>query len=134
MSDRPAPGIIPFLTIRDGRAHEALAFYQAAFGAHLAECNVAPGTDRVMQAALFLNEAVLMLSDEFPEYHGRKEGEPDGTTLHLSVDDADAWAARAVTAGAEVTMPIANQFWGDRYGQLRDPFGFRWSIGSPIAG
>lgn len=55
-----------------------------------------------------------------------------GVYLHLAVDDADRWAERARAAGATVLMPVADQFWGDRYGQLRDPFGHTWSVGSPI--
>jgi PhnB protein len=53
-------------------------------------------------------------------------------TLHLQVDDADRWFDRATGAGATVTMPIADQFWGDRYGQIKDPFGHSWSIGAPV--
>jgi len=57
---------------------------------------------------------------------------PPAVTLHLQVDDADAWFARALAAGCTVAMPLADQFWGDRYGQLTDPSGQEWSIGSTI--
>jgi PhnB protein len=134
LADRPVDGITPFLTIRDKRGREALAFYQAAFGASLVETNAAPDGQRLMQASLSINTGWLMLSDEFPEYDGHHDGAPSGTTLHLQVDDTDAWVARAVAAGAEVTMPVTDQFWGDRYGQIRDPFGFMWSIGTPKRG
>ena len=71
-----------------------------------------------------------MMSDEFPE-HGAALGQgANGVTLHLQVDDADAWFERAVAAGATVVMPITDQFWGDRYGIVRDPFSHTWSIGS----
>ena len=74
----------------------------------------------------------LMLSDDFPEYGDRAPvGRPEGQRLHLALEDADQAWSRAVGAGAEVTMPLADQFWGDRYGQLRDPFGHHWSIGAP---
>lgn len=132
MTDQPIPGIIPFLTIRGRRGQEALAFYEAAFGAEVTERNLGADGERLMQAALNLNGGVLMLSDEFPEFDARFDGPPSGTTLHLEVPDADAAAARAVAAGAVVTMAVADQFWGARYGQLRDPFGFMWSVGSPI--
>src|SRR3546814_17574735 len=67
-----------------------------------------------------------------PEYQGGGEtAAPSAVTLHLAVDDADQAWSRAVGAGAEVAMPLADQFWGDRYGQLRDPFGHTWSIGAP---
>lgn len=74
----------------------------------------------------------LPLGNAFTEWRGYDEPEPKGVGLHLQVDDADAWAERAVAAGATITMPVDNQFWGDRYGQLTDPFGHLWSIGSPI--
>lgn len=74
-----------------------------------------------------------MMSDEFPEHGGGMGDEPAGVMLHQDVDDADAWFSRAVEAGATVTMPLAVQFWGDNYGQIRDPFGHTWSIGSPGA-
>ncbi|MEG8043668.1 VOC family protein [Sphingomonas faeni] len=132
MADRPTSGITPFLIIREKRGREALAFYEAAFAATLVETNVAEDGVRLMQASLRINDGWLMLCDEFPEWRGHAEPEPTGITLHLQVDDTDAWMDRAVAAGAIVTMPVADQFWGDRYGQVRDPFGHSWSIGSPI--
>jgi uncharacterized glyoxalase superfamily protein PhnB len=70
----------------------------------------------------------LFVADEFPEYgiHGPGQGSP--VVIHLYVEDADATFARAVEAGAKVTMPLENTFWGDRYGKLVDPFGHHWSI------
>jgi PhnB protein len=132
MADRPTNGITAFLTIRQKRGQEALAFYERAFAGEVVEKNLADDNMRLMYAGLRINGGWLMLSDEFPEWAGHDEPEPQGVTLHLQVDDADAWTDRAVAAGAEVTMPVADQFWGDRYGQVRDPFGHRWSIGSPI--
>lgn len=133
MTDKPATGLTPHITIRDNRAVEAIDFYTKAFGA--VEHHRAPADDgkRLMHAHLGLNGASLMLHDDFPEYRGgQAEGAPVGTVLHLEVDDADAWFERAVAAGAEVALPIGDQFWGDRYGQVRDPFGHLWSIGCPI--
>ena len=76
-----------------------------------------------------------MFSDDFPEMRGGAEAAaPVGVMLHLQVDDADAWAKRAVAAGAEIVMPIQDMFWGDRYGHLRDPFGHTWSVGSSKKG
>ena len=132
MADRPTSGITPFLVIRNNRGRQALAFYAAAFAAVIVETNVADDGVRLIQASLRINEGWLMLCDEFPEWRGRAEPEPAGITLHLQVDDTDAWVDRAVAAGAVVTMPVADQFWGDRYGQVRDPFGHSWSVGSPI--
>lgn len=134
MAERPTNGITPFLTIRGMRGQEALNFYERAFAAEVVEKNMADDGVRLMQAGLKINGGWLMLSDEFPEWRGFDEPEPKGVTLHLQVDDADDWANRAVAAGGEITMPVADQFWGDRYGQLRDPFGHLWSIGSPTRG
>ncbi len=130
MADRPTTGVTAFLTIRGRRGKEALAFYERAFGAAVVERNVAEDGQRLMQASLRINGGWVMLSDEFPEWTGRDEPPPHGVTLHLQVDDADRWADRAVAAGATSTMPVADQFWGDRYGQVTDPFGHRWSIGA----
>lgn len=132
MVDRPTGGITPFLVIRGNQGHAAVAFYEAAFAATVTETNVADDGVRLLQAGLRINDGWLMLSDEFPEWDGHHETEPAGVTLHLQVDDTDAWTSRAVAAGAVVTIPVADQFWGDRYGQVRDPFGHRWSIGAPI--
>ena len=130
-------GLTPHLTIRDRRAVEAIAFYTRAFGAteqfRMPEEN---GT-RLMHASLTLNGADLMLNDEFPEYQGPADtggGPPNGLTLHLEVDDADAWFARAVAAGAEGVMPPPDMFWGARYGQVRDPFGYRWAMAHTLPG
>ncbi|RZJ83103.1 MAG: VOC family protein, partial [Brevundimonas sp.] len=85
-----------------------------------------------MHAHLIINGASVMLHDEFPEYGHEADITPKGMTLHLQVDDADEWWNRAVINGGVPTLPLTDQFWGDRYGQLRDPFGHSWSIGSPI--
>jgi PhnB protein len=128
----PIAGVTPHLAIADGRAGEAIDWYVRAFGAE--ERLRMPHDDgkRLMHAHLVINGGSLMLVDDFPEYSGRRVGVPEGVWMHLQVDDADRWFARAVEAGGEPTMPLSDTFWGDRYGQLRDPFGHRWSIGSAI--
>ena len=129
--ERPTTGVTPFLAIGGGRGQEALAFYERAFEAQVIERNLAQDGKRLMQASLKVNGGWIMLSDDFPE-HGFTAAPPASVTLHLQVDDADRWFARAVAAGCAVKMPIADQFWGDRYGSLADPFGHAWSIGSPL--
>ena len=120
------------LTIRDGRGQEAVGFYPNAFGAKEAMRNLAEDGKRLMHANLAINGGSLMLNDDFPEYRdGGDANPPAGVTLHLQVPDADAVWNKAVAAGATVKFPLENQFWGDRYGQLEDPFGFSWSIGGP---
>jgi PhnB protein len=130
----PSGGVTPHLTIKDRRGHDAVAFYKAAFGAmeamppHLAEDG-----ERIMHAHLRINGGSVMLNDEFPEYGECGAGStPGGVTLHLQVTDADEVWNRATQAGATPTMPLGDQFWGDRYGQLKDPFGHSWSIGAPV--
>ncbi len=96
--------------------------------------NVAPDGKRLLHARIEINGAIIFLSDDFPDMRGGAESPaPAGIMLHLQVDDADAWARRAADAGAEITTPVADMFWGDRYGHLRDPFGHSWSVGSPKA-
>jgi PhnB protein len=128
----PGDGVIPHLTIGEGKAADAIAFYQKAFGATQAmEPHMADDGKRIMHAHLTINGAAMMLNDDFPEYGGAT-APPAAVTLHLQVDDADKWFNQAVEAGATVRMPLADQFWGDRYGQVDDPFGHRWSIGAPV--
>ncbi len=129
---RSFPGVTPFLVIREERGREAMDFYTRAFGAEVVETNLAEDGERVMQAELRVNGGAFMLSDDFPEFTGGPKPPAAGVTLHLAVDDADRWAERAQAAGAVVLMPVADQFWGDRYGRLRDPFDHTWSVGSPI--
>ena len=131
-AQEPSTGLTPHLTIRDRRAAEAIDFYAAAFGAE--ELMRMPSDDgRLMHAHLKINGSSLMMHDDFPEHGPGPAAEPGGVMLHLQVDDADRWWKRAVDAGAAVTLELADQFWGDRYGQLKDPFGHRWSIGAPIS-
>ena len=126
----PSGGVTAHITIRDGRGAEAIDFYKAAFGAE--ELMRHPSDDgRLMHAHLKVNGGSLMLHDDFPEHSGPAK-EPAGVILHLQVADADAAWKRALNAGAEVRFPLEDQFWGDRYGQLMDPFGHIWSIASPI--
>ena len=124
--------VTPQLVVRG--AARAIEFYARAFGAHELLRNLAPDGERVMHAELLLGAGRVLLHDEFPERGALGPESLGGTpvTLHLTVDDADAAFARAVDAGAEVLMPVGDTFWGDRYGMLRDPFGHRWSIASPI--
>jgi PhnB protein len=131
----PASGLTPHLQINHGKADEAIAFYKKAFGA--TEVMRIPADDgvRLMHAHLHVNGGSLMLHDTFPEYVSAEEaddGPPRCVTLHLQVDDADTWYNRAVAAGAISTMPLDNMFWGDRYGQVKDPFGHSWAIGAPV--
>ncbi|WP_284617957.1 VOC family protein [Aquabacterium humicola] len=128
---QPIPDGMHSLTphlVCDGAA-KAIEFYKQAFDA--VEESRLPGPDgRLMHAQLRIGDSPLMLVDEFPEMGalGPKKLEGSAVTLHLYVPDVDATYAQAVAAGAEPTMPVTDMFWGDRYGQVKDPFGHRWSI------
>lgn len=127
-------GVVPHLTIRDNRAAEAIDFYTRAFGAAESGRHLAEDGKRVMHAHLEVNGGALMLNDDFPEMTGEASPAPSGVGLHLDVPDADAAWERALAAGASVRFPLDNQFWGQRYGQVTDPFGHIWSIGGPLRG
>jgi len=103
-------------------------FLQRAFGA--TELNRAPAPDgRLMHATLRIGDSMLMLADHFPEFGSQPVVQGNlPFVLNLYVPDADSAWQKAVSAGCEVTFPLADQFWGDRYGQVRDPFGFKWAI------
>jgi uncharacterized glyoxalase superfamily protein PhnB len=120
-----------YLRVRNGDS--AIAFYRAAFGAEELFRLVEPG-GRLGHCELKLGPAVLMLSEEFPEFgiHAIEPGRSAGVLLHLHVDDADAVMAGAVAAGAELVQPLADRFYGERSGKIRDPFGYEWSVGHSI--
>lgn len=128
----PTTGVTPHLTIPSRGGQAAIEFYTRAFGATEVRRMPAEDGERLMHAHLMINGASVMLNDEFPEMNGEQDIVPKGVTIHLQVDDADEWWNRALLAGGVPLYPLADQFWGDRYGQLRDPFGHTWSIGSPI--
>ncbi len=123
--------VFAYLRLRDGAA--AIDFYTRAFGAREKFRLTEPG-GRLGHAEIELGGTTIMLSDEFPEYGIRGPGALGGTSfaIHLHVDDADAAIARAVAAGATLVRPATDQFYGERSGTVRDPFGHEWSIGHEI--
>lgn len=128
------PFVAPHLVVDDAAA--AIDFYVKAFGA--TEYGRLPGEGgKLMHAALDINGSMVMLNDDFPEYNDGKSSTPTAlggspVTIHLQVTDVDEKFQRAVDAGATVVMPVEEQFWGARYGVLRDPFGHLWSMGQPV--
>ena len=137
MAVKPIPEgyhtLTPFLTVRD--AERAIEFYKQAFGAELRGGGVAKGPDgKVMHAELKIGDSVIMLTDEYPEFGSRSPQSigDSGMGLHIYLDNVDAAFDRAVKAGATVEMPVMDQFWGDRYGKLRDPFGHKWSMATHV--
>jgi PhnB protein len=128
-------GLSPYLVVSN--AKEAIAFYEKAFGATLQSRHNAPHSDKIMHAMLHVHGSVLSLSDDFPEFMGGKSRTPEalgGTpvTLHLQVEDAEAVWSQAMAAGATVVFPLKDQFWGERYGKLSDPFGHEWAVGQVL--
>jgi uncharacterized glyoxalase superfamily protein PhnB len=121
--------ITPFLTLKD--AKKAIQFYKTAFNAKEVEVHECED-GRIMHAVIKIGDSLLMICDEFPEQNCGISPPLSlkGTTmlLHIYVDDVDAAFNQAVKAGAKVKMPVADMFWGDRYGQLQDPYGHLWSI------
>jgi PhnB protein len=127
--------LAPYLKI-DG-AKRAIEFYKKAFGAKVRMVMEAEDKKRLMHADLIINGGEIMLSDSFPEFGDAPTLPPTAAktstvSVHLQVDNADKWWARAMEAGCKVAMPLADQFWGDRFGIVRDPFGHVWSIASAI--
>ena len=114
-------------------AADAIEFYKLAFGA--TEISRLPGPDgRLMHASIRIGDSTVMLVDEMLEHGARGPKSLNGSpvVIHLYVEDVDASAAQAVRAGAKATMPVSEMFWGDRYGQVEDPFGHRWSIATHV--
>lgn len=114
-------------------AADAIKFYKKAFGA--AEVMRMPGPGgKLMHASIRIGDSTVMLVDESREWGmlGPKALKGSPVTIHLYVEDVDAFAKRAIKAGAKVAMPIADMFWGDRYGVLEDPFGHRWSVATHV--
>ena len=119
--------ITPSLVIRD--AVKAIEFYKRAFGAQ--EEGKFPGPDgKIMHASIKIGDSHLYITEENLQYGSKSPQTLGGTpvTIHLYVEDADAVFKKAVDSGCTVRMPIDNQFWGDRYGSVGDPFGHTWSI------
>ena len=135
MAVKPVPDgyhtITPYIIVKG--AGQALDFYKKAFGA--TELFRMPGPDgKIMHAEMRIGDSPVMLADECPEM-GATAPLPEGktsVTLHLYVDNVDAFVDRAVSAGAKVTRPIANQFYGDRSCGLQCPFGHSWYVATHV--
>ena len=128
----PSPvigGIVPYLQVEG--AMKAAEFYQKALGASLEDFHPVDEKGRTMHVHLYINGGSVMLNDPYPDY-GHPYEVPAGFTVLLPVTDIDMWWKRAVDAGMTVVMDLQVMFWGDRYGQLRDPFGVMWSMNEPV--
>jgi uncharacterized glyoxalase superfamily protein PhnB len=120
---------VPYLMV-DGAA-KAAEFYKKAFGAEVAAIHPPDAKGRTMHVHLYINGASVMMSDAYPE-HGHPLEAPAAFNILLPVDDVDRWYQRGIEAGCTAAMPPADMFWGDRYGQLKDPFGVIWAMSAPV--
>lgn len=125
------PALAPAIAVRNGA--QAIAFYKEAFGAVERYRLIDPESGKVGHAEITINGALLMLSDEYPQYNKTPEtlGGVSAKFL-MTCDDVDAAFARAVAAGAEVVVPLTIQFYGHRDGRLRDPFGHEWLLSQKV--
>lgn len=128
---RNMPTVTPHLVVAG--AAKAIEFYEKAFGAEEITRLEGPG-GTMWHACVVIGGSPVMLVDEMPEWGslGPKALKGSPVTIHLNVPDADAFVERAVKAGATVAMPVGDAFWGDRYGQIIDPFGHKWSVATHI--
>lgn len=122
--------ITPHITVRN--AKQAMEFYKKAFGAEVLRTMMQG--DSVMHAVLKIGDSLLMLNDEFPQMGALSplSTRGSGVVLHIATENVDAAFERATSAGATVTMPLMDQFWGDRYGVVTDPYGHKWSLATHI--
>jgi PhnB protein len=124
--------LVPNITVSDGTA--AIEFYKKALGAVEVSRLPAPDGRRILHAALKIGEGMLFLADEFPDLPtpdgARSPKSVGGTTvtIHLQSPDVDRTLAAAAAAGATITLPASDMYWGERYGRFRDPFGHLWSV------
>ncbi|HEX3863838.1 MAG TPA: VOC family protein [Stellaceae bacterium] len=123
--------LTPYLIVADGAG--AIRFYQTAFGASERMRLTAP-TGRIGHAELQIGDCVVMLADEYPDHGARSPASYGGSpvTLHLYVEDVDAVVATAIAAGATLTRPVQDMFYGDRSGTVTDPFGHVWHVATHI--
>jgi PhnB protein len=123
--------ITPYLIVTNGK--RAIDFYKKAFGAKATIC-MEHKDGKIGHAELTIGDSKIMLCDEYPEMHAygpaHYQGSPVG--MHLYVKDVDAVVKRAVAAGAKLTQPVADQFYGDRCGGVEDPLGHKWYVATHI--
>lgn len=125
--------VTPTLTVRD--VEKAIGFYKRAFGAEEQTRFLGPDEKSIMHAEIKIRDSIVMLSEEHLDMGCRGPQSFGGTPvgLYLYVEDADHAFTRAVSAGAKADMPVTDMFWGDRCGQLTDPFGHKWSLATHTA-
>ena len=123
--------LTPFLAVED--AAQAIEFYTRALGGRERARMPAPD-GKIAHAELEIGDSVVMIADPFPQSSAKPPKRLGGTSavMFMYVEDVDAFVQQAVDAGATVTMPVEDMFWGDRFGQITDPFGHQWQIATHI--
>jgi PhnB protein len=123
--------LTPTITVHN--AVEAIEFYKKAFGAKEEDRFVSPD-GKIMHAKITIGDSALMLNDENPNWQVKSPKTLGGTAsgIYIYIENVDEVFDRAVKAGAQVIMPVTDQFWGDRMGAIYDPFGHKWSIATHI--
>ncbi|MDQ0136951.1 putative glyoxalase superfamily protein PhnB [Neorhizobium galegae] len=124
-------GVVAYLQL-DG-AMKAAEYYRQALGAEIASFHPVDDQGRTMHIHLYINGSSVMLCDPYPDY-GHPLEKPQAFTMMLPVDDIDFWWKRALDVGMAVETELQVMFWGDRYGQVRDPFGVAWAMNAPVKG
>lgn len=124
--------ITPCLVVND--AANAIEFYKAALGAEVLDCAKSPDGSKVVHSMLKIGDSIVFVNDEFPDMNARSPQSFGGTpvSFYLYVEDADASFKRATDAGGTPTMPVADTFWGDRFGVVTDPYGHSWGFATHI--
>lgn len=123
--------VTPYMTHKN--TAEAIKLYQKAFGAKVMTKMTGPG-GKVMHAEILIGNAIVMMGDEWPGMGptAPTKDAPSPMNLFIYTEKVDSAFKKAIKAGCEVEMPLADQFWGDRYGKLKDPFGYTWAMGEHI--
>lgn len=121
--------LTPHLVIKD--AKQAIDFYKKAFAAEELGCMLTPD-GKVLHALIKIGDSMLMIADEMAQNKSPLTLGGTPVTIHVYVDDVDTVFNRALQAGASALMPVADMFWGDRYGILTDPFGHQWSVATHV--
>jgi PhnB protein len=124
--------VTPHLVVRG--ASEAIDYYRKAFAAVERLRMLGPDGKSIMHAELVIGDSIIFLCDEFPGMEAKSPAALQGSpvSIHLYVDDVDAVFNRAVSAGGKSAMPVQDMFWGDRFGEIVDPFGHHWSMASHV--
>lgn len=129
MTDRSSgvmAGVIPYIAVPNAEAY--VDFLAEAFAAEPLGDIARDDKGRIVNAQIVINGGVMMLMDHMEEFGEGPVKTGHGFTPTLVVEDGDLWWSRALKAGCDTTMPFEMQFWGDRYGRLKDPFGLDWGI------